>query len=115
MKRILMTQYGERVVEQARTFVIDIPDEVDPDRIDEAELERLADEAGIGWEEIGDNDVSADWHEVENEEAGIAEYENVPVVTWLEKNQKEQGVNVQGLRPRRNDRPQGGRLRLRKR
>ena len=51
MKRYIVTQTGVREHDIDRTFVIEVPDDMNPEELSDSKLEELADDAGIEWED----------------------------------------------------------------
>ena len=88
MKRFVITQYGVQEAEVARSFVLEVPDDMteeDVDALDEDRLETLADEAGVGWNEPEFTDLQADRHYLEGEAEQMAS-DHMEVVKWSEEN-----------------------------
>lgn len=51
MKQYIVTQTGVREHDIERTFVIEVPDNTNPEELSDSELEELADDAGVEWED----------------------------------------------------------------
>lgn len=82
MKQYLILQSGIKHQEIFRQFYLRLPDDVDPDSIEQSEFEKLADRAGVEWEGVGS------WKrgcasEVESCNDGEAEcrFDNLEVIT----------------------------------
>jgi hypothetical protein len=75
-KKVRVEQEGKQVLWWQRSFIAEIPADCDSDDIED-ELTELADEAGIDWEEVGDDEV-----DVTETNASEADPEDEPDVTY---------------------------------
>ena len=56
MKKYVITQNGVQGISFERSFLLEMPDDVDLDDLDNCELAELADHAGVKWEPVGVED-----------------------------------------------------------
>jgi len=89
MKRIVINQYGVQGVTFERSFILELPDNVDADALDNQYLAELADDAGVEWEHVGVEDsriyVEQEFDpEVHVGELPPQEDAHLPVVKWQE-------------------------------
>ena len=66
MKRLKVSLTGHLIQWASRTFVIEVPDDVNAETLDQQVLETLADDARIGWEFDTAGVVLATDHSVED-------------------------------------------------
>lgn len=66
MKKVEVTLYGEEIGRHERTFILELPDDIDVSEFTLEALSELADENGICWE-------GTDWDEVEASHVSVSE------------------------------------------
>lgn len=83
MKRLIVNLLGTVTYSATRSFVLEVPDDVDISTIDQGVLETLADDAMVAWEFHADGFVQMTEHSIE--EASESVQENLLVIPLEEK------------------------------
>ncbi len=78
MKQLKVTLTGHVTHWASRSFVIEIPDDVDVETLDQQVLETLADEAKVGWEYDAEGFVQTTDHSVEESDSEA----DLPVIAF---------------------------------
>ena len=81
MKRLTITLVGSVVRAATRSFVIEVPDDVNPATLDPTVIESLADEARIAWEFDAEGFVQVSDHTAE-EELDSEQNKRLPVIPF---------------------------------
>lgn len=65
MKRYVVTEYGCEELTHYREYVVEIPDDVDPESIDSEALSGAAGRIGLDWDEQDSTGIEPDYYDVE--------------------------------------------------
>lgn len=80
MKQLKVTLTGHAIHWASRSFVIEVPDDVNVETLDQQALETLADEAKVGWEFDTEGFVQATDHSIEELQSKV----ELPVIPFLD-------------------------------
>lgn len=80
MKQLKVTLTGHVTHWASRSFVIEVPDDVNVETLDQQALETLADEAKVGWEFDAEGFVQATDHSIEELHSTV----ELPVIPFVE-------------------------------
>lgn len=80
MKQLKVTLTGHVTHWASRSFVIEVPDDVNIETLDQQALETLADEAKVGWEFDAEGFVQATDYSIEELQTTV----ELPVIPFVE-------------------------------
>ncbi len=80
MKQLKVTLTGHVTHWASRSFVIEVPDDVNVETLDQQALETLADEAKVGWEFDAEGFVQVTDHSIEELHSTV----ELPVIPFVE-------------------------------
>ena len=87
MKKVVITQNGVRGISFERAFILEMPDHVELDDLDNCDLAELADHAGVKWVLVGVEDreiyVEEDFDPADHaRECSPHDEADLPIVKW---------------------------------
>lgn len=80
MTQLKVTLTGHVTHWASRSFVIEVPDDVNVETLDQQALETLADEAKVGWEFDAEGFVQATGHSIEELQSTV----ELPVIPFID-------------------------------